>query len=101
MKFDWDFEKAKIHLQLHNVSFEEATFVFSDVWAIQEYDDAHSDLTEIRFTIIGLSQTRLLRVTYTVNSDSNNAEIIRIISAREAKGLDKIDYEQNFNESTG
>lgn len=99
MKFDWDIEKAKTNLQTHNVSFEEATFVFSDIRAIQEFDDAHSDLGEKRFTVIGLSQSRLLRVTYTVRTDSSNAEVIRLISAREAKGLDKIDYERNFNES--
>jgi uncharacterized protein len=99
MKFDWDIEKAKTNLQSHDVSFEEATFVFSDIWAIQEFDDAHSDLVEKRFTVIGLSQTRLLRVTYTIIINLKNDEIIRLISAREAKGLDKIDYERNFNES--
>jgi uncharacterized protein len=99
MKFDWDIEKAKTNLQLYDVSFEEATFAFSDIWAIQEFDDAHSDLEEKRFTVIGLSQSRLLRVTYTVTAELDNAEIIRLISAREAKGLDKIDYERNFNES--
>jgi uncharacterized protein len=99
MKFDWDIEKAKSNLQSHDVSFVEATFVFSDIWAIQEFDDAHSDSAEKRFTIIGLSQIRLLRVTYTVTADLVNAEIVRIISAREAEGLDKLDYERNFNES--
>ena len=46
MKFDWDENKAKINLTEHQVSFDEATIVFKDVWAIQEYDVSHSDFDE-------------------------------------------------------
>lgn len=98
MKYDWDKNKAKANIESHNVSFEEAVLVFTDEWAIEEFDDSHSDKNENRFTIIGLSETRLLRVTYTVEMDQENEEIIRIISAREAKGLDEKDYERNRNE---
>lgn len=98
MRFDWDKYKARRNLADHQVSFEEATFVFSDEWAIQEYDEFHSDATEKRFTIIGLAGTRLLRVTYMVEIDEENEEVIRLISAREAKGLERKDYETNRNE---
>lgn len=94
MKYDWDKNKAKANIESHDISFEEAVLVFTDEWAIEEFDDSHSDLEEKRFTIISLAETRLLRVTYTIE----NAEIIRIISAREAKSLDKKDYERNRNE---
>ncbi len=98
MKFDWDKNKAKASLADHQVSFEEATLVFSDEWAIEEYDDSHSDAEEKRFTIIGLALKRILRVTYTVEIDDRNEEVIRLISAREAKGVDRKDYETNRNE---
>ena len=80
------------------VSFDEASWSFFDEWAIEEYDDSHSDFAEQRLTIIGLSKIRLLRVTYTLRIDENDDEIIRIISAREAKGFEKEDYEQSRNQ---
>lgn len=93
MKYDWDKNKAEANIELHSVSFEDSILVFTDEWAIEEYDDAHSSSEETRFTIIGLAKIRLLRVTYKVE----NGEIIRIISAREAEGLDIKDYEYNRN----
>lgn len=97
MKYDWDKNKAETNIESHDVSFEEAVLVFTDDWAIEKYDDAHSDIEEKRFTVIGLAKLRLLRVTYTVEKDDDDNEVIKIISAREAKGLDKKDYEYNRN----
>ncbi len=97
MKYDWDKNKAKTNIESHAVAFEEAVLVFTDEWAIEKYDKTHSDIEEERFTIIGLAKLRLLRVTYTVEIDDGNNEIIKIISAREAKGFDKKDYEYNRN----
>ncbi len=98
MKFDWDDEKAELNLKNHGVSFDEASEVFFDDWAIEEFDTKHSDFNEQRLTIIGLSKNRLLRVTYTVRLNESNVEIVRIISARIAKGYQKQDYEQSRNE---
>lgn len=97
MKYGWDKNKAKTNIKSHNVSFEEAILVFTDEWAIEKYDDIHSDVKEKRFTVIGLAKTRLLRVTYAVEKDENDGEIIKIISARQAKGLDRKDYEYSRN----
>jgi len=97
MIFDWDENKAKINLEIHQVSFDEARLVFDDIWLIEEFDDAHSSIEEKRFTVVGLSETRLLSVTFTVRHDAKNNEIIRLISAREANGLDKKDYERSRN----
>lgn len=80
----------------HQVSFNEATLVFEDDWAIQEYDVSHSDFDEQRITIIGFTGAKILRVTYTVEF-SSEVEFIKIISARKAQGLDKKDYERNRN----
>ncbi len=99
MRFVWDFNKADENEHNHQgVSFEDAVLAFFDKWSIEEYDDEHSDFEEKRFTIIGLSNRTLLRVTFTVISDKPNQEIIRIITARKAKGKEKQDYEQARNE---
>jgi uncharacterized protein len=97
MRFDWDEAKAEVNFTNHGVSFEEASLAFLDKWAIEELDKKHSDIEE-RFTIIGLAEIRLLRVTYTIRIDNIGNEIVRIISAREAKGFEKEDYEQSRNQ---
>lgn len=97
MKFDWDENKNQANIKEHEgVNFDDAVKVFNDIWAIDEDDLDHSDLNEKRFTIIGLAETEILRVTYKIVSDE--PEIIRIISARKAKGKDKRNYEQARNE---
>lgn len=97
MEFDWDENKNQANIKEHEgVNFDDAVKVFDDIWAIDEDDLDHSDLNEKRFTIIGLAETEILRVTYKIVSDE--PEVIRIISARQAKGKDKRNYEQARNE---
>lgn len=43
MRFEWDDEKAIANLEKHGVSFGEATEVFYDPNALEDYDPAHSD----------------------------------------------------------
>ncbi len=98
MQFEWDFKKADENIINHDgISFEDAVLSFFDKWSIEDYDDKHSDFEEQRFTITGLSSQILLRVTFTVVVNENDKEIIRIISARKAKGKEKQDYEQARN----
>lgn len=78
MEFEWDKEKAKANLNKHGVSFEEAALAFYDENAVELFDELNSD-SEIRYQIIGISNTRLIFVAY---ADRN--EKIRIISARKA-----------------
>lgn len=101
MKFDWDENKAAENIQNHeDITFEEATAVFGDKWAIETFDESHSDSKEQRFTIVGLAANRLLRVTFAVGFDKNSNEIIRIISARKAKGYEKRDMNDTETNST-
>lgn len=98
MKFDWDEHKAAENIQNHEgITFAEATVVFSDKWAIETFDESHSDFKEQRFTIVGLTENRLLRVTFAIGFDKNRNEVIRIISARKAKGYEKREYERHRN----
>jgi uncharacterized protein len=91
MEFEWDEKKAKENNKKHGVTFEEAALAFYDEWAVEEFDDSHSDFTERRFTLIGFAENRLLRVTYTVR----NEEIIRLISAEKARPFEERAYEKN------
>ena len=79
--FMWDENKNKINIQKHGVSFNEAWTVFNDDFVLLYPDDEHS-YDEERFIAIGASTTeRLLMVCY---CERENAEIIRLISARRA-----------------
>jgi uncharacterized DUF497 family protein len=92
VKVEWDDEKAIANLEKHGVSFGEATEVFYDPPALEDYAPAHSG-TEERFFIIGLSSRRLLYVIYAERTD----DIVRIISARKANKAEQENYERTIN----
>ena len=89
MRFEWNDAKAISNVEKHGVSFGEATEVFYDPHALEDYDTRHSK-SESRFVIIGLSSRRLLYVIYA----ERNADIIRIISARKANRYEQKSYER-------
>ena len=92
MNFQWDDEKAQANLEKHGVSFGEATEVFYDPNALEDYDSSHSD-EEDRFFIIGLSSRRLLYVIYA----ERTGDVVRIISARRADQAEQQSYERTRN----
>ena len=87
MIFDWDSEKARINLQRHNISFEEACLAFDDENLVDAIDESHSE-DELRFNLIGLTEKGLLFVVYTERGD----DVIRIISARKATKFEEEIY---------
>jgi hypothetical protein len=90
VNFEWDEDKALANIKKHNgVTFEEATRVFNDSRALEEFDASHSD-EEPRFNIIGLSARKLLFVVYIEREDG----IIRIISARKVSKIEREAYEK-------
>ena len=90
MEFEWDKEKAKANFTKHGVSFNEAALAFFDENAVELFDETNSE-DEIRYQIIGISNTRLIFVAYTARNEN-----IRIISARKANAKQiKIYNEQN------
>lgn len=89
MNFEWDEEKARINLDRHGISFEDAQSAFDDVNLLDSVDESHSD-TELRFNLIGLTERGLLFVVYTERGD----EVIRIISARKATKFEEEIYVQ-------
>jgi uncharacterized protein len=90
MEFEWDKEKVVANFKKHGVSFEEAALAFFDKNAVELFDERNSD-DEIRYQLIGISNTRLILVAYTARNEK-----IRIISARKANARQiRIYNEQN------
>ncbi len=87
--FDWDPGKARRNLQKHGIDFKEASTVFADTLSITIPDPDHSD-DEERWVTMGLSNRhRLLVVVH-----KEEAETIRLISARRADRLERRKYEE-------
>ncbi len=86
MIFDWDENKERANIKKHDgIDFDEASEVFFDNDAFDEFDEEHSTAEETRYICVGNSSKRFLRVSYTIRFDENDSEIIRIISARKGK----------------
>ncbi len=86
MIFDWDENKETAKIKKHDgIDFDEASEVFFDNDAFDEFDEEHSTAEETRYICVGNSSKRFLRVSYTIRFDENGSEIIRIISARKGK----------------
>ena len=89
IRFEWDPRKAKVNLQKHGVSFEEAQSVFYDEQALL-HEDPQPLHEEERFVLLGLSASlRLLVVVHALR----DRDVIRIISARKAARLEIREYE--------
>jgi uncharacterized DUF497 family protein len=87
LKFEWHAAKAHSNWRRHGVSFELATSVFKDPFAIERLDD-RQEYGEPRFVILGMAEGQvLLFVAYTEREDR-----IRVISARRATQHEEEDY---------
>ncbi len=88
--FEWDSEKAASNVRLHGVTFDEASSVFSDRFAITVYDVRHSE-GEDRYVTFGISGLgRIVAVMHT-----ERGENLRLISARKATRRESKAYEEN------
>ena len=93
IEFSWDEHKAEVNLKKHGVTFEDATLVFYDAYAIFQQDRFENG--EYRWQAIGLvhGQTDLVDAHTVQNHD--RIDNIRIISARKKKKKERKQYEQN------
>ena len=90
MTFEWDRKKAAANVLKHRVSFIEAQTSFLDLNARYIADPEHSE-DEDRFVLLGMSiKLRVLVVPHVYREE---AETIRIISARKAKKNEIEEYE--------
>jgi uncharacterized DUF497 family protein len=96
MKFKWDKNKEKINIQKHGVTFEQASYVFADKFALNRFDDEHSK-DEDRWVLLGKSLNEtLLLVIHTFRND-DGTEFVRIISARKATKIEKLAYQKGVH----
>lgn len=89
MEFEWNPDKAKINLEKHGVSFQEASTVFNDPLSVTFPDPDHS-IGENRYVIIGISRFGQLLVV----SHTDRGEKVRIISARKTTRQERRFYEE-------
>ena len=92
--FEWDRKKNELNIFKHDVSFEEASTVFEDDYAVTLFDEDHSEY-EDRFKIIGISKN-LLELTVCHCYRGENEDIVRIISARKATKAEMEIYERGM-----
>lgn len=88
----WDNKKNLINIRKHGISFQEAKKILEDA-LVQTSFNSIVDGQE-RWEAFGYVNNRLILVIY--SSEHENAEIIRIISAREVTKKEK---EINMNKS--
>jgi uncharacterized protein len=91
MKFEWNEKKNQINIRKHNISFEEASYVFTDIDAISIIDEEHSD-NELRWITIGKIINRGIIIVVHTERIRNEKEYIRIISARKAVKFEEKEY---------
>jgi uncharacterized DUF497 family protein len=93
MKFEWNQDKEKLNIQKHGVTFEQASYVFADQFALNKFDDKHSD-DEDRLVILGKSLNETLLLVVHTFRNNNSIEFVRIISARKATKKEKQIYQK-------
>ena len=91
--FTWDNNKNTTNFLKHGISFEEASTVFYDDYAIL-FDGPDHSIQEERFLIIGNSYQNHLCIVSHCYRESDN--VIRIISARLATRKERNTYEEQF-----
>ena len=93
MKFEWDRKKENINIKKHDVTFEQASYVFSDPFALNRYDEAHSD-DEERWVLLGKSLNETILLVAHTFRDNDGKEFVRIISARRATKKEEKFYKE-------
>ena len=92
--FEWDPGKAKKNLAKHKISFQRASTIFLDPFALSIFDDEHS-IDEERWITLGKdSNGILIVVSHTFRKIDLNTCTIRIISARRATRKEGRQYEE-------
>ena len=94
INFEWTPRKSAANRRKHGVSFEEASSVFTDEYALLIDDPEHSE-EEDRFILLGLSSS--LRMLIVCHCYRESDELIRIISARKATQKERESYNRRWS----
>ena len=95
MVYEWNAVKAKANLAKHRVSFEEASTVFLDPFALTFADPDHSADEPQEITIGYSIRRRLIFVAH-----CQRGERTRIISARKTTRRERTQYEAGIDTQT-
>lgn len=93
MKFEWDKNKEAINIQKHGITFEQASYIFSDPFALSKWDGKHSE-DEDRWILLGKSLNDTILVVVHTYRERDGIEFVRIISARKATKNEKQTYDK-------
>ena len=91
MIYEWDPKKADENLKRHKISFDEATSVFADPFALT-FDDPEHSVDQQRYITIGSSSTQ--RILFLSHADRGE-DHVRIISARSATPTEAHAYQES------
>lgn len=92
MRFEWNSAKAESNRKKHKVSFETATLVFADPYALTDQDRIEGH--EYRWQTIGLVNGVTVLLVAHADREEDGEEVVRIISARLADRSERKRYEQ-------
>ena len=97
--FEWDEAKAASNRRKHGVSFELASEVFDDPYAVAEQDRIEGD--EERWQTIGSVEGLIVVFVGHTIREQGQDEIIRIITARKATRKEREYYDKNREKNVG
>lgn len=86
--FEWDDFKAQQNLAAHGLTFEAGRLAFDDPFGVAA-EDRREDYGELRYTLVGMVESRLLSVAY-IHCGTR----IRIISVRLAEPRERRRYHE-------
>jgi uncharacterized DUF497 family protein len=96
-RFVWDEEKNTLNKAKHpGISFELATEVFDDPYAVEVYDGENSLLDEDRFNVTGTTAIGVINGQYITVSITYRGRYIRIFSARKADVIEIRRYNESL-----
>ncbi len=75
MKFEWDPNKEKINIREQGITFEQASYVFADPFALNKYDDEHSENEERRILLGKSLSEAVLVVVHTFRDDDGTESL--------------------------
>lgn len=93
MGFEWDDNKNSANKKKHGISFEEAVEIFDDPFHLSKLDMSFSYFEEQWITIGQIKDKRVV-VVVNLYFDTDDEEVIRIISARKATANERNQYEK-------
>jgi len=92
MKFEWDEDKNRSNIIKHGISFQDASYVFSDSFALSISDDYSAN--EERWILLGKNSNDTLTLVVHTFRSSN---VIRLISARKATKHERSGYTKRLS----